>query len=290
MALHAPTVAEGFLFTESPRWHDGSLWFVDMHDRRVVRLSAGGVETVAVIDGDEPSGLGWLPDGRLLVVSMERQQLLRQEPDGALVVHADLSALSRGTLNDMIVAADGAAYVGDMGYRLHGSVDPNNGQTLLVSPSGEVTVAADHLRAPNGHVLTPDERTLIVGESAGGCLTAFDRADDGTLSNRRTFAVLTPSDPAVGFAPPDGICLDAHGAVWVADPYGKRVLRVVDGGAVTDVIGFGDEMPVACVLGGEGRRTLYICAGESWRPEDLRGRRTARVAALAVDVPGAGKP
>ncbi len=292
MALRVPTLADGFIFTESPRWRDGRLWFVDMHDRRVLTVDlAGRVTTIVEIDGDDPSGLGWLPDGRLLVVSMEHQRLLRVEADGTVAVHADLSPIARGTVNDMIVTDDGTAYVGDMGYRLHtGEGNPLDGQTLRVDPDGSVSVAAAGMRAPNGHVLTADESTLIVAESAGMCLTAFDRSPDGRLTNRRVYAELTPSDPAVRHAPPDGICLDAEGASWVADPIGRRLLRVLEGGAVTDVVGFGTEMPVACALGGVQRTKLFVCAAADWRRSAIDHQRTARIATIDVDVPGAGKP
>lgn len=290
MALATQVLADGFVFTEGPRWHDGRLWCSDMHGHRVVAIDPDGtVETITAVEEDEPSGLGWLPDGRLLIVSMERQWLLRLEPDGTLARHADLSDRARGSLNDMIVAADGTAYVGDMGSRIHEGGERRPGQTFVVSPDGALSMAADDLESPNGHVLTPDERTLIVAESGGMRLTAFDRAEDGTLSNRRTYAELVPSDPAVPVSPPDGICLDADGAVWVADPIGRRVLRVLPGGAVTDVVGFTD-VPVACALGGADRRTLYICVAPDWRRDALAGTHGGRVVAVPVTVSGAGKP
>lgn len=290
MALATEIVAEGFVFTEGPRWHEGQLWCSDMHGHRVVSIAADGtVDTVAVVDEDEPSGLGWLPDGRLLIVSMERQWLLRREHDGTVVQHADLSHLARGSLNDMIVAGDGVAYVGDMGSRIHDDGPRRPGQTFLVRPDGSVELAADDLESPNGHVLTPDERTLIVAESGGMRLTAFDRAEDGTLDNRRTYAELVPSDQAARVSPPDGICLDAEGAVWAADPIGRRVLRVLPGGAVTDIVGF-EQVPVACVLGGAERRTLYVCVAPDWRRDALAGTRGGRVVAVPVTVAGAGKP
>src|SRR5690606_16296889 len=244
------TVLDGLWFSEGPRWHDSALWFSDMHGHRVVHTALhGSAETVVEVTYDEPSGLGWLPDGRLLVVAMETQKLLRLEPDGKLVEHADLSALARGSLNDMIVAADGTAYVGDMGARIH---DPNSerkpGQTLRVDPDGSVSCAADDLASPNGHILTEDGSTLIVAESGAARLTAFAVSPDGSLSDRRTYAELVPAKEGVAFAPPDGICLDAEGAVWVADPIGARVFRVREGGEVTDSIDFEGVIPVACVL------------------------------------------
>jgi sugar lactone lactonase YvrE len=291
MALEASTFVDGFVFTEGPRWRDGRLWCSDMHDHRVVVIDGTGrVATVVEVSEDEPSGLGWLPDGRLLVVSMERQLLLRLEASGDLVVHADLSGVAIGSLNDMIVAADGTAYVGDMGARIHGDGERRPGQVLMVRPDGTFEVAAGDLRSPNGMILDPTEARLIVAESGGGRLTGLERRPDGRLSGRETFAEIRPSDPEVPVATADGICLDAEGAVWFADPVGRRVGRVRSGGAVTDLIDMAPEQPVACVLGGPDRRTLYVCAALSWRREELEGTRAGRIAAIPVTVPGAGKP
>jgi sugar lactone lactonase YvrE len=289
------TVLDGLWFTEGPRWHDDALWFSDMHGHRVVRATfdPAGVataQTVAEVAHDEPSGLGWLPDGRLLVVAMETQRLLRVEPDGQVVEHADLSPLARGSINDMIVSRDGVAYVGDMGQRIHEGGERRAGQSIRVDPDGTVSCAADDLQSPNGHILTDDGRTLIVAESAGMRLTAFDVAADGTLSGRRTFADLVATKDGVPVAPPDGICLDAEGAVWVADPIGARVFRVRPGGDVTDTIDFDDVIPVACVLGGPDRRTLFMCVAADWKREVVRQAPTSRIVAAPVAVPGAGRP
>ena len=297
MAAHdLHTLLDGFSFGEGPRWRDGALWFSDMHGHRVLRVVTDGraatsVETVVEITDDDPSGLGWLPDGRMLVVAMESQQLRRIEADGTVVVHADLSSAARGDLNDMLVGADGTAYVGDMGARIQSGGEMVPGQTFRVAPDGTWESAADDLQAPNGHVLNDDGRTLIVAESGGSRLTAFAVEPDGTLSGRRTFAELVPAEGSpIPFAPPDGICLDAEGAVWVADPIGRRVFRVREGGEVTDSIGFPDAVPVACVLGGDGRRTLMMCVADDWKREALAGRQTGRIMATPVEVPGAGRP
>lgn len=284
MALTAATCADGFVFTEGPRWNGGDLWCSDMHGHRVVAIGPGGaVRTVAELIEDEPSGLGWLPDGRLLVVAMETQRVLRLEPDGEWAVHADLSPLAIGSLNDMIVAGDGTAYVGDMGTRIQESGSERRpGQVLMVRPDGSFQVAAGDLAAPNGMILPPGEETLLVAQSGGRCITEFDRRSDGTLSGRRDFA------PLDGI--PDGICLDEEGAVWYADPLTRRVVRVRRGGAVTDVVEFGGDVPVACVLGGPDRKVLYMCAAPAWRREELAGTRAGRIAAVEVEVAGAGKP
>jgi len=294
MALPADvrTILDDLVFGEGPRWHDGRLWFSDMHDHRVVATTLDGDATTIVrIEDDEPSGLGWLPDGRLLVVAMETQRLLRVEPDGEIAVQADLSSAARGSLNDMIVSADGTAYIGDMGTRIQDlGTDRRPGQTFRVGPDGAWDCAADDLQSPNGHVLTDDARTLIVAESGGMRLTAFTVREDGTLTDRRTFAELVPERDDVPVAPPDGICLDADGAVWVADPIGARVFRVREGGQVTDSIAYDDVIPVACVLGGPDRRTLLICVAADWKADALAGRRTGRIDAHDVVVPGAGRP
>ena len=286
------TVLDGLYFGEGPRWHDGSLWFSDMHDHRVVRTDLeGAATTVVTIAHDEPSGLGWLAYGRLLVVAMETQRLLRVERDGTVVEHADLSHIARGSINDMIVAADGTAYVGDMGSRIHDPSSPRvAGQTIRVDPDGTVSCAADDLRSPNGHILTDDGRTLIVAESGGSCLTAFRVAADGSLHDKRTFADLKPTKAGLAFAPPDGICLDAEGAVWVADPINAVVTRVVEGGEVTDLVTFDGVIPVACVLGGADRRTLLVCVAGDWKRDVVMKARTGRIDAFAVAVPGAGRP
>ena len=284
-------VLDNLRFGEGPRWHDGALWFSDMHDHRVIRMDTNGVaETVVRVDDDEPSGLGWLPDGRLLIVAMETARLLRLEADGALVTHADLSAVVRGSLNDMIVNLDGTAYVGDMGSRIQ---DPNSerkpGQTLRVVPDGSVSQAADELSSPNGHAVSEDGKLLVIAQSGGAELTAFDVAADGTLSGRRAYATLTGVDGRPGI--PDGFCLDDGGA-WYADPINLRLVRVAQGGEITETIDYTGEMglPIACVLGGEDRRTLYVCAAAGWKHEDVMAARSGRIDAYRVDIPGTGRP
>jgi sugar lactone lactonase YvrE len=289
--ISATTVIDGLHFAEGPRWHDGALYFSDMHAHRVIRMTEDGTtEIVAEIPDDEPSGLGWLPDGRLLVVAMETQTVRRVEPDGSVVVHADLSAKARGSLNDMIVAADGTAYVGDMGSHIQDASSVRlSGQTFKITPDGSWSCAADDLEAPNGHILTDDGRTLIVAESGAARLTAFDVDADGELGNRRVFAslvALKDGYPAVA----DGICLDEEGAVWYADPLGGGVCRVLSTGEVTDQVRFDDVIPAACVLGGADRKTLYICVAADWKRDVVTRSRTGRIDACQVTVPGAGRP
>ena len=287
----ARTIIAGLHFTEGPRWHDNALYFSDMHAHRIIRMTEDGTTaTVAEILDDEPSGLGWLPDGRLLVVAMETQTVRRVEPDGSVVVHADLSAVARGSLNDMIVAADGTAYVGDMGSHIQDASSARlTGQTFKIAPDGSWSCAADGLESPNGHILTEDGRTLIVAESGAARLTAFDVGPDGVLDNRRVFATLVALKegyPAVA----DGICLDEEGAVWYADPLGGGVCRVLCTGEVTDQVRFDDAIPFACVLGGADRRTLYVCVAADWKRDVVTVSRTGRIDACQVTVAGAGRP
>ena len=272
---------DGLRFPEGPRWHEGRFWFSDMHAGQVIAVDEDGVSEVVVEVEAEPSGLGWLPDGRLLVVSMQDRRLLRFDPEGLAEV-ADLSELAAYHCNDMVVDATGRAYVGNFGFDLHAGDSPSPANLILVHPDGRSEVAAPDLRFPNGAVITPDGRTLIVGESFGGCLTAFDVAEDGTLSGRREWARLEG-------AVPDGICLDAEGAIWVASPIGKGgVLRVREGGEVTQRIAVENEA-FACMLGGRERRTLFICTAPDSNPEKT-GDRGGRIETVDVDVPGAGLP
>ena len=258
--MQIETLIDGLVFPEGPRWRDGALWFSDIWDDRVCRLSPEGA-CVTVARLAQPSGLGWLPDGRLLVVAMGARQVFRQEPDGELVVHADLSPFADWPCNDMVVASDGTAYVGHFGWdRQHGTTEPMAASVLRVQPNGAVDVAADDMLFPNGMAITADGATLIVAESSASKVTAFDRRADGSLANRRVFADFAGVTDNEGreAVRPDGICLDADGALWVPDPAGRRVLRVLDGGAVTETTAVPDAAPLACAVGGDDGRTLFI--------------------------------
>jgi len=215
-------------FGEGPRWHEDRLWFSDMHDQRVVAVGLDGrAETVFRVPED-PSGLGWLPDGRLLVVSMRDRCVLRREADGSLVPHADLSGLASFHCNDMLVDSAGRAYVGSFGWDLHGGGTPAPADLVVVAPDGTPSVAAESLEFPNGMVLDDAGRTLVVAETMGRRLTAFDVDAAGGLSRRREWAALDVL--------PDGICLDAEGAIWVAAPLERAVLRVAEGGKLLERI------------------------------------------------------
>jgi len=283
MSARTTTVlADGFRFPEGPRWHDGRLYFSDQHDRKVLAVDGdGAVETIVAVP-ECPSGLGWLPDGRMLVVSMHDRKLLRLDPGGLTEV-ADLSQHATWHCNDMVVDALGRAYIGNFGFDLdREGVKPVAAAIVRADPDGTVAVAADEIRFPNGTVITPDGSTLIVGESYGGCLTAFDIDDDGALSNRRTWAKLTG-------AVPDGICLDAEGAVWSACPISGRVLRVLEGGEVTDEVTVTRKGAYAAMLGGAAGNTLFVCTADASNPEHTADRRGA-IETVAVTVPHAGLP
>ena len=271
---------DGLAFAEGPRWHDGRLWFSDMHAGRIVAVDAEGRSEV-IAEIASPSGLGWLPDGRLLVVSMADRRVLRQDPEG-FVLHGDLSELATFYCNDMLVDGRGRAYVGNFGFDLHGRAAVRTAVLALVLPDGTVRAAADELLFPNGTVLTPDGRTLIVGETFGARLTAFDVAEDGSLSGRREWARLEK-------AVPDGICLDAEGAIWVASPVSAEVLRVREGGEVTQRISVSSQA-FACMLGGDDGRTLFVCTARDSDPAVCRAEATGRIETARVDAPRAGWP
>lgn len=268
-------------FTEGPRWHDGRLWFSEMHRERVMAVDlAGRVETIVEVPG-RPSGLGWRPDGSLLIVSMTDRRLL-EFTDRGLAEVADLSDLASCDCNDMVVDARGRAYIGHFGFDFEN--EPTKlAELILVDLDGTARVVARELAFPNGVVLTPDGRTLIVAESFGGRLTAFDVAEDGSLTNRRVWATL----PEGAF--PDGICLDAEGAVWAAATAEKAVLRLREGGEVLDRVPTAD-LAIACMLGGPDGRDLFICTAASTAREECRAKPSAHIETVRVDVPHAGLP
>lgn len=277
---------DGLAFPEGPRWHDDRLYFSDMHAGVIRTVEPSGTsETLVAVPG-EPSGLGWLPENRggdLLVVSMQHLSVMRLRDD-ALEVHADLGALARTRCNDMVVDADGRAYVGSFGFDLYSGEEPAATALALVQPDGTVSEAAGDLLFPNGTVITPDGNTLIVAETFAARLTAFDVAADGTLSNRRAWAQLDGHLP-------DGICLDADDAVWVAAPTSGAVLRVREGGEITDTVKPSEgHAPYACMLGGPDGRTLFLCTSTAMLPADTLEQRGGCIEVLDVDAPHAGRP
>ena len=274
---------DGLIFPEGPRWRDGKLWFSDFLAHQVMSVDLQGNAEIVVEVPGQPSGLGWLPDGRLLVVSMTDRRLLRLDPDG-LAESADLSQLASGQCNDMVVDSQGRAYVGNFGFMIV-SPPPDPippGEIILVIPEGAARVVADDLAFPNGSVITPDGGTLIVAESLAARLTAFDIESDGSLTRRRTWAHLEGHTP-------DGICLDAEGAVWVASPESFQLLRVFEGSRVTHRLEM-SRKPYACMLGGADRRTLFLLTAETADAQEARAKASGRVEIAKVDVPGAGLP
>ncbi|MGC1677844.1 MAG: SMP-30/gluconolactonase/LRE family protein [Candidatus Binataceae bacterium] len=276
------TLLDGLRFGEGPRWHDGKLFFSDMHANHVMTVDLEGQSRVVCEVPNNPSGLGWLPDGTMLVVSMTDRKLMRMERGGALKIHADLSALAPFHCNDMVVDSKGRAYVGNFGYDLHKNQTPRGTVLIMVTPEGKPRVVADDLMFPNGTVITPDGKTLVVGESFGRRLTAFDIAADGSLANKRVWADL-------GKNVPDGIALDAEGAIWVASPMSSEVIRVREGGEVTERIKVATDA-FACMLGGADRKTLFVLTSVSSDPAACLANATGKIEITRVEVPGAGLP
>ncbi len=278
-------VLDGLVFPEGPRWFEGRLWFSDMHAHEVVAVSPDGERETIVEVPNQPSGLGFLPDGRLLIVSMTDRKLLRLDPDGLWEV-ADVSGLAPYHCNDMVVDSAGNAYIGNFGFDITDGSPPQATTMVRVTPDGESSVVADGLQFPNGTVITPDGQTLVVGESWGQRLTAFDIESDGSLSNQRVWADLAQN----GTGPPDGICLDADGAIWVAVPTNPGALvRVAEGGDVLERIDVPDMGVYACMLGGDQRQTLFSLEAPTSNPQPGDPRR-GRIRAFDVEVGGAGLP
>ena len=285
-------IVTGAHFLEAPRWRDGRLWYSDFYGHRVHSVLEDGSDprVEAEVPG-QPSGLGWLPDGRLLVVSMTDRLVLRREHDGELVVHADLGAHATGHTNDMVVDALGRAYVGNFGFDLMGGAPIETASLHRVDPDGTITEVADDLWFPNGAVLTADD-VLVVVETFGNRVSAFDLQEDGTLANRRVWAEFgpLPADRDVTAAlgglsvAGDGACLDADGALWIADAIGDRAIRVVEGGTITDEVRPGSPV-YACGLGGASGRTLFLCAAPDFHAEARAAATEARMLAVEVAVP-----
>ncbi len=272
---------DGIYFGEGPRWRDGYLYLSDFYAHEVLRVDPdGNRERVAHVP-NQPSGLGWLPDGTMLIVSMKDRKLLKLTGDG-LAEHADLSSVAGYHCNDMVVSAEGRAYVGNFGYDHYNEPEEKTADLARVDPDGSVHRAATGLKFPNGSIITPDGKTLVVGETRGNRLTAWDIGADGALSNRRIWADLGENFP-------DGICLDEEGAIWVADPRLKETIRVREGGEVTHRIPTGDLGSYACMLGGDDRKTLFICTAAGSGPGAAEARK-GRIEYCRVAVPGTGLP
>ena len=297
MSRQISTIVTGMSYLEGPRWHDQRIWFSDFYTCRVYSAAEDGsdIRTEAEVPG-QPSGLGWLPDGRLLIVSMRDGRLLRREADGTLVCHADLSGYINGHLNDMVVDSHGRAFVGEFGFDLMGGADLKPAGLLRVDPDGTVTKVAEDLWFPNGSVITEDG-TLLVDETFGNRVTAFDITEDGTLANRRTWAKF-------------GELAERQRAREDAHPGRRRPRRLrpgrgrgaVDsrrprrpghpgapGGEITEEIQAGTGV-FACMLGGADGRTLFICTAPDFQEEARKNAREASLVTARVDTPRAGLP
>jgi sugar lactone lactonase YvrE len=278
------TLVEGLAFGEGPRWHEGALYLSDMHHHRVLRVEAdGGTETVAQYESPL-SGLGWLPDGTLLVVAMDGH-VLRLGPDG-LAFHADLTDVVPFGINDMIVHPGGWAYVGQFGYDREGGGHPAPSPLIRVDATGAVTEATAEMMVANGMIITPDAATLLVAESGACRITAFAIDATGGLRDRRVWAELPARHN------PDGMCLDDEGAIWAACPVAGRFVRVSQGGDITDEVRVDEgRHAIACVLGGDARRTLFlVTAATLGQAEPSRRLLAGRVESLTVAHGGAGLP
>ncbi|MCH1492198.1 MAG: SMP-30/gluconolactonase/LRE family protein [Luminiphilus sp.] len=272
---------DGFTFIEGPRWHSGALWFSDFYDEAVFRLRPGqSVERVVAVP-QRPSGLGWLPDGDLLIASMLDKTVYRYAGTGELICHADLSTVAERRINDMVVDPKGRAWVGNFGFDLPQGDPVAPGTLARIDPDGSVHAAAGDLLFANGMALLDGGDTLVVAETFRGCLTAFDIASDSRLCGRRLWAQLPEG------AVPDGICVDAEGAIWVASPTTGTVLRLAEGGAILNAIDTGRQA-IACALGGEDSHTLFVSTAVATDRETCLAARSARIEAYAVAVPAAG--
>lgn len=278
------TLMTGLVLGESPRWHDDRLWFSDWGAHEVIAVDLEGKSEVIVrVPPTLPFSIDWLPDGRLLVISGREGLLLCREPDGSLVTHADLTSLSDRPWNEIVVDGRGNIYLNNIGFDFPGG-EFATGIIALVTPDGSARQVADGVAFPNGMVVTPDNATLILAESYGQRLTAFDIAVDGSLSNRRVWADLAGGAP-------DGICLDVENAVWYADVPNKRCVRVREGGEVLQTVDL-DRGCFACMLGGVDSRTLFLMANEWGGPTNMAGGgvRTGQVLTVEAPAPRAGWP
>ena len=284
------TLMKGLTFGEGPRWHENKFYFSDFYSHKVYSLDLSGKHEVIVEIPNQPSGLGWTPDGTMLIVSMKDRKLMSFK-DGQLKERADLTEFSSFHCNDMVVDIDGNAFIGNFGFNTYDGEEIKPTNLILVRPGEEPVLAADNLFFPNGTVITPDNKTLIVGETYAARLTAFDKSEDGSLSNRRIWADLKVNSEEGTVPLPDGMCIDEEGAIWVASPSTAEVIRVHEGGMISERIPV-QTNAFACMLGGEDRRTLFICTsnGSGVDPEAALREKSGKIEITQVDVPGCGKP
>ena len=266
-------------FPEGARWHEGRLWFSDMHTGQVFASRPGDrtLEEVVVVD-DQPSGLGWLPDGSLLISCMLGRTVRRLDPAGHVSDFADVSALTDAPINDLVTNEAGQTFLGGFGYDLYADAPQRPGPVFRIDPDGTPTVVAEDLVFPNGMVILPGTSTLVVAETWAARLSAFDIDDDGNLVDKRVWAELPAGST------PDGVCVDAASGVWVSSISTSLFLRIEAGGRVTQSIEVEDRCATDCILGGPGGTTLYVLTSNSWMPADTLVRE-GRVEAVEVTVP-----
>ena len=299
----------GLYFGEGPRWHKNKLWFSDFYSHKVMTLDENNsLETVCEVPS-QPSGLGWLPNGDLLIVSMLDRKILRFS-EGSISVHADLSEYVAHKCNDMVVGRDGTAYVGNFGMGDAGE-SLNSTHLMIVKSDGTVLKGPDNLLFPNGTVITEDGKNLIIAETLGAKLTSFDIEDNGELTNRKLWARTSPlfslliikflssmgfdlskvdfSKYSKNLHVPDGICLDEKNGIWIASPTTKAVVRIEKGGNITDTINT-PKGAFACMLGGKERKTLYVIISNSSDPEEAQASPEGEIHSIEVEIPGVGKP
>lgn len=278
--MNTEILLTGLAFGEGPRWRDGYLWFSDFYRHGIFRVDENGTEELVLEVPTQPSGLGWLPNGNLVFVSMLDRCLKQMDPTGEVLAHADLSHIAGGPCNDMVVGADGTAYVGNFGFEQ--GEDFAQATLAIVDADGTTRSGPDGLDFPNGTVINPEGNRLVIAESYGRRLLSFDIERDGSLTGRQLFADL-------GERVPDGICLDVEGGIWVGDPANHSVFRVVDGGEITHHIDL-ELNCYACALGGEDRRTLYLVTAPTSGRGGAADRREGRIERIRVETPGTGSP
>jgi len=295
MSRDVTVFSDGYTFLECPRWRDGRLYISDFYTHRVLALDSKGNAELVVEVPNQPSGLGWLPDGRMLIVSMRDHKIMRLE-NGKLVEHADITGLVSGHLNDMVVDRAGHAYIGNFGFDLMAGSQATETVLVKVDPDGSASVVADGMLFPNGSVVLGD--TLVVAESFGHRLSAFTIAADGTLGPRRDWVKFgeppTSRNVEEMFGEitiaPDGIGADAEGDIWVADALNQRVVRARQGEGIVEEISTAPQGAFACMLGGDDGRTLFICAAPGFAEHERIGATDAQLLAVKVDVPHGGTP
>ena len=290
MTKRTTILMDGLTFGEGPRWHEEKFYFSDFYSHKVFSLDMEGNSEVIVEVPAQPSGLGWMPDGTMLIVSMKDKKLLSFNKNTLSEV-ADLSNLAGFHCNDMVVDDQGNAYIGNFGFNTYSGEEIRPANLILVRPGEDPCLAADDLLFPNGTVITPDGKTLIVGETYAARLTAFDINQDATLSNRRVWADFTLDADEGDIPLPDGMCLDAEGAIWVASPSTAEVIRVREGGLILDRISV-ETNAYACMLGGDDLKTLFICTSNASGvdPESALREKSGKIEIIKVEVAGAGRP